>query len=162
MANSFEIVRYKQLIMSALINNERIVALIGNNEVESPEDLVDENLFDYIRIPCAIEEEKTFIAFEVDVPRINRSNEEYLKKLVITFYVITHERLMRTQEGGTRIDILAAEIDKMFTGSQMFGTQPLEIMSNTANGVSVKHRCRILTFKAEDWIDTYCEDGRVR
>lgn len=159
MANSFEIIRYKQQIMSLLVNNDYVVELIDNTDIEEPEDLIGNNLFNYIRIPQSIEEAETYIAFEIDVPKINDSNKEWFKQLVITFYIIAHESTMPTTLGGTRIDLLAAEIDKMFTGYVGIGKQPLQLKSNTSNGISVKHRCRILTFMAEDWIDAHCEDN---
>lgn len=159
MANSSEIIRYKQQIMSMLINNETIVSLIDNPDITEPEELIGVNLFNFIRIPHSIEEEGTYIAFEVDIPQITASNQERFKKLTVTFYVISHERSMPTTLGGTRIDLIAAELDRMFTGFVGIGTQPIELVSNTGNGISVKHRCRILTFRAEDWIDTYCEEA---
>lgn len=40
MANSFEIIKYKQQIGSMLINCPEIVELINNDEIEEPEDLI--------------------------------------------------------------------------------------------------------------------------
>ena len=89
MANSFEIIDYKQKIASMLINNEDIVRLINNTDIESPEELIGENIFNFMRYPDSVEHEITYICFEVEVPKI--SNTNYLfKQLVITFYVITH------------------------------------------------------------------------
>ena len=158
MANSFEIVSYKQTIMSMLIHNSRIAELINDPDIEEVEELIGTHLFNFIRIPQSIEEENTYIAYEVAIPNVVNSNTTWFKKLTLTFYVITHERTMPTDEGGTRIDLLAAELDQMSTGFKGLGTQPLELVSNTSNGISVKHRCRILTFKAEDWIDTHCNN----
>ena len=158
MANSFEIIDYKQKIASMLINNEDIVRLINNTYIESPEELIGKNIFNFMRYPDSVEHEITYICFEVEVPKI--SNTNYLfKQLVITFYVITHERLMPTDDpkGGTRNDLLQAHIDEIFNDFKGIGKTPLELVSNIADAISVKHRRRILTFATVDSNDNKCK-----
>ena len=50
MANSFEIIRYKQQIMSMFINNDEIIRLIDAKDFENTEDLINENIFYFLRI----------------------------------------------------------------------------------------------------------------
>nr|DAJ77309.1 MAG TPA: hypothetical protein [Caudoviricetes sp.] len=152
MANSFEIIKYKQQVGSMLINSPEIIKLINNKEFEEPEELIGQNIFNFIRYPFAPEEEICYICFEVDVPEVY-SNRNYLfKKLVLTFYIVSHERIMPTDDpsGGTRTDLLSAHIDKLFNNYKGIGKVPLQLISNTASSISTKHRCRILTFAAED------------
>lgn len=158
MANSFEIISYKQKIGSLLINDPDIVKLIDNKEIEEPEELIGENVFNFIRYPFAPEEEVCYICFEVDVPETYSNRNFLFKKLVLTFYVVSHERLMPTEDptGGTRNDLLAAYIDKIFNGYKGIGKSPLELISNTASSISSKHRCRILTFAADDLNQDKC------
>lgn len=159
MANSNEITRYKQQLMSLIIGNEKIVNLINEAEVteENAEDLINSNIFNYIRIPDAPEEEKTYICIEVDIPNMRYSSSNKLfKELILTVYIITHERLMSTIEGGTRTDLISAELDTMLTGYKGIGFTAIECVSNVSNGIGVKHRCRIMTFATQDLIKSEC------
>lgn len=149
MANSFEITRYKQQIMSMFINNDEIVRLIDNKEVENTEDLINENIYYFLRVPEAPEEEKTYICIEVDIPDAQATYNKLMRELVITIYIITHERLMPTPLG-TRTDLISAEIDKILTSQDVIGKSKMELLSNNANGIGVKHRCRIMTFTVQD------------
>jgi hypothetical protein len=149
MGNSYEITRYKQQIMSLFINNEDIVRLIDNKEIENTEDLINENIYYYLRVPDPPEEEKTYICIEVDIPDAQSTYNKLMRELVITIYIITHERLMPTPEG-TRTDLLSAEIDKTLSTQTVIGKSQMELLSNNANGIGVKHRCRIMTFTVQD------------
>lgn len=151
MANSKEIILYKQQIASILVNDEEIVKLLDDPDVETPDELIGKKIFNFMRYPFAVEEEVSYIAFEVEIPRYSNQNRLF-KKLAITFYVVSHERLMPTDDplGGTRNDLIAARIDKLFNGYKGIGKTPLELVSNLADAVSVKHRRRILTFYADD------------
>lgn len=159
MANSYEIITYKQQIGSMLINNSEIVKLINNKDIEEPEELIGENIFNFIRYPNAPEEEITFIAFEVDVPKVYSDQNYLFKQLVITFYIVSHERLMPTDDvsGGVRNDLIAACIDKMFNGYSGIGKKKLQLISNVAQAISTKHRCRIMTFAADDLNNSRCK-----
>lgn len=149
MGNSAEIIRYKQQIMSMLINNDEIVRLIDNKDIDNTEDLINENIFYYLRVPQAPEEEKTYICIEVDIPDADRLYNNMLREHVITVYIITHENLMSTPLG-TRTDLLSAEIDRLLSSQRIIGKTKTELMSNVANGIGVRHRCRIMTFSVQD------------
>ena len=87
MGNSYEITRYKQQIMSLFINNEDIVRLIDNKEIENTEDLINENIYYYLRVPDPPEEEKTYICIEVDIPDAQSTYNKLMRELVITIYI---------------------------------------------------------------------------
>lgn len=153
MGYSREIARYKQQIMSLVINKKEIIDLIDNKDIENTEDLIGENVFYYLRVPEAPEEEKTYICIEVDIPDAQSSSNDLFRELVVTIYIITHERLMPTPEG-TRVDLISAELDELLTKQNVIGRSKMELLTNNANGIGVRHRCRIMTFsvldKAED------------
>lgn len=157
MANSKEIILYKQQIASILVNDEEIVKLINDEEAATPDELIGKRIFNFMRYPYAVEEEVTYIAFEVEIPKYNNANKVF-KRLAITFYIVSHERLMPTDDpmGGVRNDLIAARIDKLFNGYRGIGKTPLELISNTADAVSVKHRRRILVFYADDINSSGC------
>ena len=72
-----------------------------------------------------------------------------MRELVVTIYIITHENLMATPSG-TRTDLLSAEIDKLLSSQRIIGKTKMELLTNIANGIGVKHRCRIMTFTVQD------------
>lgn len=149
MANSFEIIRYKQQIMSMFINNDEIIRLIDAKDFENTEDLINENIFYFLRVPEAPEEEKTYICIEVDIPDTGSVYNNLMRELIVTIYIITHENLMATPSG-TRTDLLSAEIDKLLSSQRIIGKTKMELLTNIANGIGVKHRCRIMTFTVQD------------
>lgn len=135
--------------MSMLINDDEIVRLIDNKDIENTEDLINNNIFYFVRVPDAPEEEKTYICIEVDIPDSFNMRNNILRELKITIYIITHERLMATPLG-TRTDLIAAEIDKILTTQRVIGKSEMKLLSNEANGLGVKHRCRIIAFTVQD------------
>lgn len=155
MANSQEIVRYKQQLTSLIINNEAIVKLINEPEITNPEDLIYHNIYDFVRVPETIDEEKTYICIKVDVPQVYRSSFLF-KQLIISIYIISHQKQMITEYGGTRIDLISALLDKMLNGRKDIGKKKLELISNIEDSVGSKHRCRIMKFKAEDINNSKC------
>lgn len=155
MANSQEIVRYKQQLTSLIINNAAIVKLINEPEITNPEDLIYHNIYDFVRIPETIDEEKTYICIKVDVPQVYRSSFLF-KQLIISIYIISHQNQMITEYGGTRIDLISALLDKMLNGRKDIGKKKLELISNIEDSIGSKHRCRIMKFKAEDINNSKC------
>ena len=59
--------------------------------------------------------------------------------------------------GGVRNDLIAAYIDKLFNGYEGIGKKELRLISNTAQAISVKHRCRIMKFVADDLNNSRCK-----
>lgn len=155
MANSQEIVRYKQQLTSLIINNAAVVKLINEPEITNPEDLIYHNIYDFVRIPETIDEEKTYICIKVDVPQVYRSSFLF-KQLIISIYIISHQKQMITEYGGTRIDLISALLDKMLNGRKDIGKKKLELIANIEDSVGSKHRCRIMKFKAEDINNSKC------
>lgn len=160
MAKSNSIVKYKQKIMSKIINDDRIVKLINNKNIETNEDLIYDNCYNYIRIPVSVEEEKTFICIECDIDDNSNyaSSNNLINSLIITIYVITHENLMRTNMGGTRTDLISARIDDILSGRKIVGLTELELLNNIAGTVNDRFKCRVMTFLAKDWNKDLCED----
>lgn len=155
MANSQEIIRYKQQLTSLIINNAAVVKLINEPEITNPEDLIYHNIYDFVRIPETIDEEKTYICIKVDVPQVYRSSFLF-KQLIISIYIISHQKQMITEYGGTRIDLISALLDKMLNGRRDIGKKKLELISNIEDSIGSKHRCRIMKFKAEDINNSKC------
>ena len=147
--SSKNIIKYKRQLATMFINDERIVRLINNKEVKSPEELMYKNIFPFIRIPEAPDEQLSYLCYRVYMPQVVSSNM-FFQKLVIEIYAISHQGEMVTEEGATRIDLLAEEIENLLNYSTEFGKKPLELMSNIEEGCGTNHRCRILRYETED------------
>lgn len=127
-----ELEKYKHQILLKLIQNEKIVKAVANNNrdfldypVDDPYALLYENLFPYKKVPGASEEEKTIITLSVgDIVPVSHkfvTNQ-------ISFYIFTHvENLMRTNYGVSRTGYIGAQIHEMFNKSNQFGIGQLEI-----------------------------------
>jgi hypothetical protein len=131
------------------INDERIVELINNDEIKYAEDMMYVNIFPFIRVPQAPEEQLNYICFRIYMPEVY-SKSMLFQKLVVEIYVIAHQGEMVTDEGATRIDLLAEEVENLLNGYTGLGKKPLELISNEEEGCGTNHRCRVLRFEAED------------
>ena len=156
MANSYEIIQYKQKAMSLIVNNEAIIDLIDEKDAEYPDDLINTNLFSYLRVPTTEQEAKTYILLTVDVPT-NRSQNNLLKNVVFTVFVVSHqEKMYVPRRAGNRVDLLAHEIDKLFNGSDVFGIGELKLVSNTEGFVGQNYPSRTIKFTVEDFDNKRC------
>ena len=147
--SSKKIIKFKRQLATMFINDERIVELINNKHIENPEDLMYENIFNFIRVPKAPEEQLNYICFRVYMPEVYTSNM-FFQKLVVEVYTVSNQGEMVTDEGATRIDLLAEEVENLLDGNKSFGKKPLELISNEEEGFGSRHRCRILRFEAYD------------
>lgn len=147
--SSKTIIKFKRKLASVFINDERVVELINNDKAEVPEDLIYKNIFDFIRVPEAPEEQLNYICYRVYMPEVYQGSSLY-QKLIIEIYVIAHQGEMITDEGATRIDLLSEEIEQLLNGHTGFGKKPLELISNEEEGVGQNHRCRVLRYEAQE------------
>lgn len=147
--SSKNIIKYKRKLASIFINDPRMVELLNNDEVKIPEELIYKNIFPFIRIPEAPDEQLNYICYKAYMPQVY-SQSMFYQKMVIEIYVISHQGELITDEGATRIDLLAEEVENLLNGSMEFGKKPLELISNIEDNCGNTHRCRILRYEAED------------
>ena len=62
-----DIIRAKRIIKEKLINDPDVIEVLDNPKLdpEEPDTYVNENIFDYIRIPGTTTDKKNFICFDV-------------------------------------------------------------------------------------------------
>lgn len=163
MNRSRAIIKYKQKLMSKIVNNKAIIGLVDKEYINSADELIGKNLFNYIRIPNTEEEEKTYICLEVDIPEVYSDENYMFGKLEIIVYIITHQNLMDTNQGALRTDLISAYIDEMFNLKKIVGLKPLELICNVSGAVTgtTYHRCRIMKFYGEDWTLDKCNDTEI-
>lgn len=114
-----ELTDYRKTIMKALCSDQKIVDLITNttNATVPNRNLMYKQIFPYAYTPDVNKETSTFIDFRVGSSVI--INKTY-KEMEITFYIFTHQSLMRTSDG-LRPDKIAEALEELFNGSRGLG-----------------------------------------
>lgn len=119
----------KKQLLQAIINNERIVDIIGNGEVAAgkfdPADLIGENVFPYPYIPETQADVKTCICFDIYAPRIE---DKIFKTVQIVLNIFSHKN-EKTYKNDVRVDILNVEMDKILNGNYGYGIDSVELKS---------------------------------
>jgi hypothetical protein len=145
-----DIVRKKRLIEQMLYSDEDIVEILDNPDidVESPEDLIYENIFCFLRVPGTQDVSKNFITFTVDDTERTPGNE-LMKRQTIQFVVFVHKDNIKTKYGTARHDLLGYLIRDIFNLSNKLGLQ-MELISNREGVTDADYHTRTLRFELID------------
>lgn len=121
-----ELTEYRNTVMRTLCSDEEIVKLVtGQNDAPVPcRDLMYKNIYPYAYTPDTTKETNTFVCFRLTVPEV--MNKTY-KKMNITFYIFTHQDLIRTKDG-LRPDLIGEALERLFNGSLDLGLGRVELM----------------------------------
>lgn len=114
-----EITEYRKMIMKTLCSDEEVVRLITDkSDLSVPNrELMYSQIYPYAYTPDTTKEVSTYICFRITVPEV--MNKTY-KKMNVTFYIFTHQSLMRTQDG-LRPDLIGEALERLFNGSLDLG-----------------------------------------
>lgn len=128
---------YKDKIISKLISSQNIVDIILPNPSDQYE--IEDQLrgdetqklrgyiFPYEFVPGNNEKASTFICIEDVIPSVPTDTSV---NVFIYVFVFTHKDLMQYKRGGavgTRVDILASDIDKLLNGSLDLGIKRINL-----------------------------------
>ena len=141
------VMRCKQALISKIVNCPELIRLIDDAYADEADALIYRNIFPYQRIPSTEETARVYITMKVDIPRI-RARNRLIKDMTVTLYVISHQDLMQTDMGGTRIDCMASLLTKLLNGCNDKWLGTLDLVSDTEGSIDLVHRCRTLTFAA--------------
>lgn len=160
MGKTSPIVRYKKKLMSCIVNSPELISLINENYVEDGEctnadELIYKQIFPFYYIPETQTETLAYVIMKVDGLGIN--NKIY-NKATVYICVISHQDIMETRRGGTRIDLMGEIIEDLFNGKDDFGFGEMELKSNIEDSINSTHRCRVLKFAVEDFNSDACQD----
>ena len=111
-----EIPSYKDDLLHAFIENEKIITLIGSKDenVQDPVDLIGINIFPNPYVPDTQSEVKTYLCMDIYVPHV--------------INIFSHKN-MSTYKGKSRVDLLNIEVDKILNGSMDFGIDSVQLFS---------------------------------
>lgn len=142
-----DIARKKRIIEKALYSDEDIVEVLDNPYIypSSPEDLMYENIYPFVRIPGTQDTSRTYICFTVDDMELNPSNP-VMKHQYVQFVIFVHKDLIQTKYGMARHDLLGYLIRDIFNLSNMLGPQ-MELISNREGVTDVDYLTRTLRFQ---------------
>ena len=156
MGTSGEIMRYKQTAISQIVNCSTIVEALDHNYVGRGEELMYKNIFPYVYVPDVEEEAKCYILVTVDMPKVWNDNSYLFKEVLVCFYILCHQELMKTDYGGTRIDYISDELEGLFKSSSDFGFGEMELIANTEQAPDPHHRMRCLQFQTKTPTKSWC------
>ena len=142
-----DIIEMKRLIKQTLIADTDILeALHTDIDIDSPDEFLDNNIYDFIRVPTTQDTVRNFICFTVDDIEENRFNEA-MKTQYIQFNCICHLSDMKTDYGIDRHDLLGFLVRDIFNWTNIFGLQ-FKLIYNKESTIDSDYYCRTLKFEA--------------
>lgn len=158
-------IRYKEIIKKMLIENDKIIYLLHNEELEAQDvdndEYLNTNILPYYLISPTQTSVQNYICFETSFKEVSRANS-IIKYQQVIFYVLCHHAdIIEKYTNSARHDLIGAVLIDMFQGSNVFGTQ-LKLMSDVPSVVDVNYSCRTLIFEQQTVNSLYGKQGGLR
>ena len=143
-----DIIDMKRKIKRKLIENPDIVEALHNTDIDedSPDELLDTNIFGFIRIPHTQDTVRNFICVTIDDIEDHQSNT-HMKIQYLKFTVISHLDDIKTPYGADRHDLLGFLVRDSFNWTDLFGLQ-FKMISNKESTIDGDYYCRTLIFES--------------
>lgn len=152
-----EVGTFKNKIVSKLINDENIVdVLLGDvSHLDDPEsallgrDATGKGgcVFKFEYVPDTQENSRTFLCVEV-VPQ--ETAGDTVTRMMVYVFCYCSKDIMQTYrrkgQAGTRVDILASDVDQILNGNSEFGIGPLEWEGSSIYKPAVCYYGRLLAY----------------
>ena len=144
-----DIIEIKRLIKQKLIDDPDILEALHNPDIDidSPDEFLYENIYDFIRIPTTQDTVRNFICFTVDDIEDHRFNT-HMKVQQVQFVCICHLDDMQTEFGMSRHDLLGYLVRDVFHWSNDFGKQ-FKLVYNKESTIDSDYYCRTLKFERD-------------
>lgn len=161
MGKTSPITRYKNKLMSSIINSPELIALVNDSYIEDGEiidanGLVYKQIFPFYYIPDTQTETLSYVIMKVN--GLGVSGKIY-NKAEVYICVMSHQDIMKVEDaGGTRIDLMGEIIEDLFNGRDDFGFGEMELKSNAEININTTYRGRELRFFVEDFNADACKD----
>lgn len=160
--NLEEIGEFKEKIITRLIHDPNIIdVLLGDtSSIDDMETALfgssgsgaDGCVYKYEFLPDTQEDAKTFLCVEI-VPY--KTPEDSVTRYMIYVFMYCTKSIVQTYKrkgtAGTRIDILASDVDKILNGNNEFGIGPLEWQGSEIYKPSIVYYGRMLTYRVCDY-----------
>lgn len=160
MARTSPITRYKRKLITSIVNSPDLIALVNDNYIEDGEcidsdELIYKQIFPFYYIPDTQTKAQSYVIMKVN--GLGVKNKIY-SKAEVYICVVSHQDIMQTKGGGTRIDLMGEIIEDLFNGRDDFGFGEMELKFNTEDEINTNHRCRIIKFVVEDFNADACSN----
>ena len=161
MGKTSPITRYKNKLMSSIINSPELIALVNDSYIEDGEiidanGLVYKQIFPFYYIPDTQTETLSYVIMKVN--GLGVSGKIY-NKAEVYICVMSHQDIMKVEDAnGTRIDLMGEIIEDLFNGRDDFGFGEMELKSNAEININTTYRGRELRFFVEDFNADACKD----
>lgn len=132
----------KKSAISSILQNQEIVQALELTH----EDAMYHNIYPSFRIPDTELEAKTYITVQVDIDMAARNNG-VVRVVYLSVFVITHQTKQYMDNGSTRIDHIAEQIELMFNKNIPAGPYQMELINDKEDNIDRFHPCRIIRFK---------------
>ena len=163
MANSSIVKKVKNKVIKELIKDSNIVSAINSDKVskDTPEKLINTNIFNYHQNPYTIDTVSTFITIQVHIPDSYIRNRTFVNPQ-LEIWIISHERHMTVDNipkiTENRNDYLSELIDEKFNGRSDFGFGDMKLVSNIEGAFQTDYLYRKMIFEGTDLNMSMCTD----
>lgn len=141
--SAYDVIDYKMKIAGRLIELPNIITLLNNEEIIYADELINNNIFSYMKVPKTTMKAKNYICFDYNSKIFTRN--EVLKSAIINIGIICHEDDIHTHYGN-RHDVIAGVIIDDFNWSKFLGFE-LELVSDCESILEKDYHVRTLQFK---------------
>ena len=144
-----ELSENKDKILSILLSDSEFVSLVANDENHTLPalDLRYTQVFPYAWIAPTIDEAKTYVCFDVDVPDISTIA---VSDVYMYFWIFTHNTLAMTNKG-VRVDRIAARVDRLINGSTELGFGKVKLERCVRDSPNADYYGRVLLYSVQHW-----------
>lgn len=110
MANGRELKKYRQKIMTEILNDKQICELLlartipTTDDADLQDELTKNNVFKFAFIPDTQEVERNYITF--DITSVARNAKDLYKNVKLTMNIICHRNFMNHETGYLRSDLI--------------------------------------------------------
>lgn len=117
----------KRKFMKLLYESDAIVSLIGDDSIESPDDLLGTHIFPQLKVDFTEQQVGSYIGLKIDYPSI--CNNELYKNYYLTLLIISHTSHLLCN-GDNRVDLIGEETIKIYNWNEDIGFR-LELKSDS-------------------------------
>lgn len=159
---------YRNIITNVLLDDELIVAVLGNDKISVEESDVllrgdKPHITPYEFLPATLTETGSYIMYDLEerAEYSRNSTNTFYSEITLYMWVVTH-RDMPKYEGNTipeiksrlRNDVLSRRLKQLFADKEGLGISKNHFISNLIfNPYNNNYMGRVLTFTITDWSD---------
>ncbi|MGV2885483.1 hypothetical protein [Paenibacillus taichungensis] len=155
MSNFESLSRDRFEVLNRLLSSSEILKAVAHNETNfldlkepDADSIVYNRIFPHRFIPKTSEEKKTYITISLGNFRPSGSS---FKGGVVTFTVLTHQDLFRTDYGCLRVDYIIQKISELFNQTRGLGIGKAEFIDSDEVSLNTDYHGMYIKYKVVDF-----------